>query len=60
MDEPENSKNNGSDALTNIRDAYTLATTPKRANEVDELIVKNFLNTLAEVALSIASSKARQ
>jgi hypothetical protein len=51
---------NGKKALTSIHDPYTLSNTDY-ASEVDELTVKNFLNTLAEVALAIASRKvARQ
>ena len=42
--------------LTGIRDAYTLASPEEtNANEVDGLMIKHFLNTLAEVALSVAS-----
>ena len=42
--------------LTCIRDAYTLASPEETsANEVDGLMIKHFLNTLAEVALSVAS-----
>ncbi len=44
--------------LTCIRDAYTLASPQEvDANEVDRLMVKYFLDTLAEVALSVASRK---
>ena len=37
--------------LTGIHNSYTVYGT----HEVDELMIKHFLNTLAEVALSIAS-----
>lgn len=47
--------------LTRIRAAYTLARPQEQnadeANEVDRLMVKHFLNTLAEVALAVASRK---
>ena len=53
---PENIKNESENLLTGIRDAYTLAAT----NEVEAMIIKHFLNTLAEVALAIASRKAAE
>ena len=44
--------------LTCIHPAYTLFDTPEPdLNETESLIVKNFLNTLAEISLSIASRK---
>ena len=43
-------------ALTSIHDAYTLAATPD-ACEVNKLMVRHFIETLAEVALSVASRK---
>ena len=47
--------------LTRIRDAYTLASPQETdANEVDRLMVEHFLDTLAEVALSVASRKVSQ
>ena len=45
--------------LTCIHSTYTLAATHER-NEVDDLIVKQFLATLAEIALSIASRKVAE
>jgi hypothetical protein len=43
-------------SLTCIHSPYTLSATPEsKGNEIDELAVKEFLNTLAEIALSIAS-----
>jgi hypothetical protein len=42
------------ESLTCIHSPYTLSATPE-GSEVDGLAVKEFLNTLAEVALSIAS-----
>ncbi len=44
--------------LTCIRSAYTLSDTPEpESTETESLIVKNFLNTLAEISLSISSRK---
>ena len=43
--------------LTCIRDAYTLAATHEYASEVDQLMVKHFLDTLAEIALAAASRR---
>ena len=47
--------------LTGIHPSYTLAATNEReASEVDKLMVKHFFNTLAEIALAVASRKAAQ
>jgi hypothetical protein len=54
-DQPENSQKNPEIALTCIRNAYTLADTP---DSVNDLMIKNFLNTLAEIALSIATRES--
>lgn len=49
---PENTDEN---VLTGIHEAYTVsATTETETSEVDEIIVKNFLETLAEISLAIA------
>jgi hypothetical protein len=45
--------------LTSIHGAYTLSNTPEGAGKGDDLMVKNLLNTLAEVALSVAQRKQR-
>ena len=50
-------ENHLSRRLTSIRPPYTLAATPD-ACEVDELMVRHFIETLAEVALAVASRKA--
>ena len=42
------------ESLTCIHSPYTLSAT-NEGREVDELAVKEFLSTLAEIALSIAS-----
>jgi len=56
MEQPEVAKKENSDplALTSIRGTYTLASTQKNA---DEIMKNTFLETLAEVAMSIASRK---
>ncbi len=41
--------------LTGIRNKYTLATTPERGSETDTLMINNFLTTLAEIAIAVAS-----
>ncbi|MGD0511243.1 MAG: hypothetical protein ABSA33_05380 [Candidatus Micrarchaeaceae archaeon] len=46
--------------LTSIHGTYTLSNTEERFNEVDKLTVKHFLNTLAEIALAIASRKSKE
>ena len=51
---------NGKKVLTSIRDLYTLSNTEECYNEVDRLIVRNFLNTLAEIAMAIASRKSKE
>lgn len=53
MEQPEVSKNITPDVLTGIPPAYTLSAT----NEVEDMMINNFLNTLAEVSLSVASRK---
>jgi hypothetical protein len=47
-------------ALTSIRDSYTLPCTHEpSANEVDKIMIDNFLQTLSEIALAIAARKAQ-
>jgi len=41
--------------LTSIHGTYTLSNTREEIADLDEQTVKNFLNTLAEIALAIAS-----
>jgi hypothetical protein len=44
--------------LTGIRSSYTLSATNERdRGEIDNLMIRHFLETLAEVALSVASRK---
>ena len=45
--------------LTSIGDAYTLAATNEAiSSELEDLMVRHFIETLAEVALAIASREA--
>ena len=46
-------------ALTSIHAAYTLSPTQEGINKSDEVTVHDFLNALAEVALSVAQRKQR-
>ncbi len=56
-----NSESGCQNPLTCIRIAYTLASPEEtNANEVDRLMIKHFLDTMAEVALSVASRKGSQ
>lgn len=48
---------NAATRLTCIGHAYTLAATDGDASEVDQLTVKHFIETLAEVALAVGSRK---
>jgi hypothetical protein len=43
-----------SGALTSIRDMYTLSPT-QEDTEADRIMIQNFISTLAEIALAIAS-----
>ena len=53
--------NNGENLLTRIRNAYTVGDTDDpETEELNNLIVKNFINTLAEISLSIASRKVKE
>ena len=45
--------------LTRIRNPYTLSPTPAESSEADEIIVKHSLQTLAEIALAVASRKGK-
>ena len=51
---PQKTVNTALKALTSIRDAYTLAATPD-ATGVEGLIIRHFIETLAEVALAVAA-----
>jgi len=55
MKVPESSENKRPYVLTCIHDAYTLSTTQDDdPSEVDKVIIDNFLQTLAEIALTVA------
>ena len=55
-EEEEISENHCWGVLTGIQYAYTLSATDD-ANEVDRLMIKEFLHTLAEISLAVASRK---
>ena len=58
MEKLENKTNQDQSLLTSIRSPYTLSnTTPEEAGEYDKIIINQFLNTLAEIALNVASRK---
>jgi hypothetical protein len=56
--EKVNPENISPDLLTRIHDPYTLFATPAGITAADEVIVQNFLQTLAEVALAVAARKS--
>ena len=50
-----------SDGLTFERAAYTVSAPHESGpDEADDLMVRNFLNTLAEISLAVASRKVRE
>ena len=54
-------ENKRPEALTCIPAAYTVSGTPEpEYTESEALMVKHFLNTLAEVSMAIASRKAEE
>ena len=55
--EKVNPENISPSPLTRIHDPYTLFATPAGLTAADEVIVQNFLQTLAEVALAVAARK---
>jgi hypothetical protein len=57
MDFPESTREKAQKALTSIHGAYTLSNTKESGSEIDDLMIKDFLDTLAEVALAAASRK---
>jgi hypothetical protein len=58
--QPQSSDQSVSEGLTSIRGAYTVSTPHEpHTDEVESLMVKRFLHTLAEVSLAIASRKVR-
>ena len=59
MEPVNNSLEDQKKVLTSIHGTYTLSNTRETISELEEQTVKNFLNTLAEIALAIASRKAK-
>lgn len=59
---PDHVPPNGQNLLTCIPRAYTLAshTEADSANEADRLMIRHFQETLAEIALSVASRTVKQ
>ena len=61
--QPQSSDEPTSEGLTCIRAAYTVSTPHEphtdETDEVESLMVRRFLYTLAEVSLAIASRKVR-
>ena len=54
-------ENKRREALTCIPSAYTVSGTPgPEYTESEALMIRNFLNTLAEVSMAIASRKAEE
>jgi len=60
MEPVNNSPDDQKKTLTSIHGTYTLSNTREATTELDEQTVKNFLNTLAEIALAIASRKIKR
>jgi hypothetical protein len=59
MDLPDKFEEKIERVLTSIQSAYTLPCTQTgEENEVDQVIINNFLGTLAEVASNIAARRA--
>jgi hypothetical protein len=58
--QPQPSDEPALEGLTSIHGAYTVSTPHEpNADEVDSLMVRLFLHTLAEVSLAIASRKVK-
>jgi len=58
MEPVNNSLEDQEKVLTSIHGTYTLSNTREEIADLDEQTLQNFLNTLAEIALAIASRKA--
>jgi len=59
IDPDKYSDNNDKNLLTRIRDAYTVGGASE-SEEMNNLIVKQFIRTLAEVSLSVASRNVKE
>ena len=58
MEPAKTNPENPESALTSIHETYTLPCAPaQNISEVDKIMVDNFLQTLSEIALAIASRK---
>ncbi len=58
MTNPENIVDN---VLTGIHEAYTVsATTETETSEANKIMIKNFLETLAEISIAIAIRNTRR
>ncbi len=58
MENPENKINQEQSPLTSIRDPYTLSNTAsEEEGEYNQILINQFLNTLAEIALKVAVRK---
>ena len=61
METDEKSGNNRRDVLTGIQDSYILsAKNEQDTGEINNLMIKHFLNTLADIALSVASRQGAE
>ena len=60
MESVNNSPDDQKKTLTSIHRTYTLSNTREEIADLNEQTVKNFLNTLAEIALAIASRKIKR
>ncbi len=58
-DNEANEVENNLARLTGILNKYTLATTPEQGSETETLMINNFLTTLADVAIAVASRNIR-
>ena len=58
MNQPDNYSKDEKKALTSIGPAYTLCT-QKIRDELNQMMVNHFLETLAEVAVNIASRRTK-
>ena len=58
--EQVNPENISPEPLTRIHNPYTLSPTPAESAEAEDLVVKHFLQTLAEIALAVASRKGKE
>ncbi|MFC1917232.1 hypothetical protein ACFLXH_01075 [Chloroflexota bacterium] len=53
----KNPEEESENVLTGIPSSYTVSATHEDTSEIDEIMIKHFLETLADIALSIASRK---